>query len=103
VSTSNMPRLTLRAMRAVVRFLAWRVRRWEDKYADVCEDYRVARVSTGLWQASKELGNLLTGFVEPAYEAPHAVSPATWNPVTKLTPSYVDELLESGRAPVRSD
>lgn len=98
----TMPRLTLYAMRAVVRLLAWRVRRWEDRHADV-QDYRMARVSTGLWQAYKELGDLLTGFVEPSYEAPHAPSPATWNPVELLTESYVDELMKNGRAPVRSD
>lgn len=91
----TMPRTTLKAMRLAVEFMLTHITAWEDKHADHT-DYRMRHLSTGLWQASQSMREILDGQFEPMRRQ------APWNlpQSAVLGDRYTDEVLGDARIPL---
>lgn len=93
----TMPRITLKTMRFLVEFMLTRIQAWEDRHASV-DDYRMGHLTTGLWQASQSMKEILAGEFIAGYRngGSRAVGKA-WRTDQPLGEHFETELL--GRVP----
>lgn len=96
-----MPRYQLRFMRFLVERMLTKVTAWEDWHADG-RDYRMSYLSSGLWQASQSMRQILDGEFNPMrkYEGLGTVGKA-WMTDQQLGDHYTAELFGTVPVPMR--
>lgn len=92
----TMPRILLRALYLLTQAMLTVIRVWEDRNADGADDYRMRRLTTGLWQASQSLRQIRDGEFEPMQRQ------LTWRVPrsTRLAKRYVDEMFRDTPVPL---
>lgn len=97
----TMPRISLWVLRFLTQAMSAWIRGWEDRNAEV-EDYRMDRITTGLWEASTSAREILDGTFNSGYKNLVCMRPETWNPKKVLGKAYVDEVINNAveNAPV---
>lgn len=100
MSTRNT--LMLRVMRFLVERMLTTATAWEDRQrADGGPgDYRLARVNSGLHQASQELRDILDGVYRPGHQVNYVMS-KPWKVKATPTERYLGELLGDEPVPLR--
>ena len=98
----TMPRTTLFLMRFLVERMLTRISKWEDRHtSEDHQDYRMAYLNSGLWQASQSMRELLHDEYNPMRKHEVGTVGKPWLTDQQLGEHYAAEMFNRHPIPFR--